>query len=178
MKTCMKIAAFLAVVCLGACSPIFAPGPVARHSPGSLDGQNNPAQALEGSVVGPSATVVKLGKDGVSQSSTAPAARQVFYDGRAFGLSSGTDVYADHVEVHGADGLSVVVDGFRTSASDPTRAYADVLGKFNAWWRTLGPLTQAAYLEGVKANSETIKAAMEKVAPGVFELLRAALGGA
>lgn len=31
MKTCMKIAAFLAVVCLGACSPIFAPGPVARR---------------------------------------------------------------------------------------------------------------------------------------------------
>ena len=52
-------------------------------------------------------------------------------DGRAFGLSSGTDVFADHVEVTGPDGLSVVVDGFRTSSSDPARAYADVLDRKN-----------------------------------------------
>lgn len=174
----MRYVALIVLLMLPACAPIFAPGPVARHSPGSLEGQNNPAQAIEGSVVGPAATVVKLGKDGVSQSSTAPAARQVFYDGRAFGLSSGTDVFADHVEVTGPDGLSVVVDGFRTSSSDPARAYADVLGAFRNWWRTLGPVTQAAYLEGVKANNDTVKAAMEKVAPGVFELLRAAMGAA
>ena len=167
----------LSMLSLGGCASVTPPGPTFEQSSdaGVTKFVNQPPGVLgireEGLNWAASGTAsvkaVKVGSEGVMQLGSGPATRQVFWNPKssAFVLSSETDFEVASASVYTPEGkLLYDVKGFKTSASEPTRAMAEPLA---AWGKTLEALTDAelkAFQSLVEEQGKTVRAAVPKVA--------------
>lgn len=175
---------------LAGCAQTTAPGPTFEQSSsqGVTRLENQPPGALgireEGlnwaATGAANVKAVRVNKTGVLQLGSGPSTRQIFWDpqSNAFVLSSETDFEVAHATVYGPAGQPLYdVQGFKTSASDPTKALAVPLAQWVAEVQTWAPAERDVLVQKLKEQGDTVRAASPTAADALVRLATIIAGG-
>lgn len=122
----------------------------------------------EGSITisGPNTSLVELDRDGFNQAGTGPSGHGAYIDlgqGQTMTFFSSTSTTTTR-EVKNKDGTTERLT-IQSDPTSPTKAYGDsVLSPLAEYYKSRTSEQKAAFVEGVKANSETTRAIVEKIA--------------
>lgn len=178
--------AVLAAASLPGCAHTIPPGPESEQTIDSARKTNNPPssvgimeQGINWQASGTASTkAVRVTPDEVTQLGTGPATRQVVYQtaGSKFVLASETDFGIEMVDYNPADGR-LVVKGFKTSATEPTKALAETMKLWVEEVKALAPEQRKVVEAKLREQAETIKAVAPTAAKALVDLAGIFAGG-
>ena len=184
------LVAAIVTLAVGGCAGTVPPGPTFEQSSdqGVTRLQNQPPGALgireEGmnwaATGAANVKAVRVTREGDTQLGTGPATRQILWDPKsnAFILSSETDFKVAHATVYGPEGKPLYdVQGFETSASDPTKALAIPLAQWVAEVQAWAPAERDVVVEKLRQQADTIKATTPTAADALVRLATLIAGG-
>lgn len=122
----------------------------------------------EGSITisGPNTSLVELDRDGFNQAGTGPSGHGAIIDlgqGQTMTFFSSTSTTTTR-EVKNKDGTTERLT-IQSDPTSPTKAYGDsVLSPLAEYYKSRTSEQKAAFIAGVKANSEVTKSVVEKLA--------------
>ena len=170
---------------LTGCAHTIPPGPDSEQTLESARKSNNPPssvgimeQGINWQASGTASTkAVRVTPDEVTQLGTGPATRQVVYQtaGSKFVLASETDFGIDMVDYNPADGR-LVVKGFKTAASEPTKALAETMKLWVEEVKTLAPEQRKLVEVKLREQAETVRATAPTAATALIDLAKIVAG--
>lgn len=175
----LAIYAAVAAVTLGGCAAV---GPTATQNAAGQRTANSPLDTTNMTVTpegvstfsatarGP-VTEALVDDAGIESRTTGIVPRRIIWtrDGQRLSIDSGSDIQAEGVEIDPATG-SIKVARFSTSASEPLRALNEAIADFAPVWMKFSEDEKQRFLAAMEAVKAT--------APGLFEILAAALKAA
>lgn len=131
------------------------------------------------SLDGPGTSLTELDGEGVSHAGSGAEGTSFLVrngDGDVYSGHSSSVITATKTKTTKKDGTVVEEFTMNSDPTKPTEAYAGQIAAATEYMLGLSRDKRDAVIEGVKANSEAVKASMAQM-PGLWELLRAAIVG-
>lgn len=131
------------------------------------------------SLDGPGTSLTELDSEGVSHAGSGAEGTSFLVrngDGDVYSGHSSSVITATKTKTTRKDGTVVEEFTMNSDPTKPTEAYATTIAAATEYMTSLTAAKREAVIEGVKANSEAVKATMEQV-PGLWDLLRVVITG-